>query len=164
MSEAHRPGPVSPRAVKRTGSCCASPRAAGDVRRRSVRQRGGGAQTHGGYVQRLPLAAEAAAQCPFTVIVRSHLVGQPCKGGHRALASRASPLTILEPVLTRVYVWSNKEKTFPPISIYILSTAATLRLLLTYTGDKPYVHARPRGHLIPACTLRAHNLHPSILL
>eukprot|EP01043_Picozoa_sp_COSAG02_P109999 COSAG02_NODE_46112_length_351_cov_1.230159_1_plen_47_part_10 len=24
MSEAHRPGPVSPRAVKRTGSCCAT--------------------------------------------------------------------------------------------------------------------------------------------
>ena len=46
LSEAHRPGPMSSRAVKRTGSCCASPRVGAAARRRSVRQRGGAAQTH----------------------------------------------------------------------------------------------------------------------
>ena len=96
LSAAHRPGPMSSRAVKRTGSCCATPRAGGAARRRSVRQRGGDAQTHDGCVQALLLATGAAAHCPFTVMVRSHLVGQPCKGGHRALASHARPLTILE--------------------------------------------------------------------
>ena len=87
LSVPHRPGPMSPWAVKRTGSCCASPSAGGAARRRSVRQRGGDAQTHDGCVQALLLATGAAAHCPFTVMVRSHLVGQPCKGGHRALAS-----------------------------------------------------------------------------
>ena len=77
LSAAHRPGPMSSRVVKRTGSCCASPRADGAARRRSVRQRGGDAQTHDGCVQALLLATGAAAHCPFTVVVSSHLVGQP---------------------------------------------------------------------------------------
>jgi len=118
LSAAHRPGPMSSRAVKRTGSCCATPRAGGAARRRSVRQRGGDAQTHDGCVQALLLATGAAAHCPFTVMVRSHLVGQPCKGGHRALASHARPLTILEPALTCVYVCPRRRMWVRPTTYH----------------------------------------------
>ena len=64
LSAAHRPGPMSSRAVKRTGSCCATPRAGGAARRRSVRQRGGDAQTHDGCVQALLLATRPPRPSP----------------------------------------------------------------------------------------------------
>jgi hypothetical protein len=49
------------------------------------------------------------------------------------------------------------------LSIYTPSPA-TLRPLLTCDSDRPYVHARARGHLIAACTLRLHAPYLPIIL